>query len=70
MDKTTKHLDYLKEPICPLCGGWVLETECFDTDYDNDTFIRKCLGQCQGCHKELIYHEYFEYQGVRMKREA
>ena len=63
-------MDYQNEPMCPHCDGLVLETECYDTDYNDDEHIRKCIGKCSKCGKDIVFYEYYEYKGARIKREA
>ena len=52
----------MEELKCPHCGSLFVEIEdCFDSQYNGDSIIRKCCGFCMDCGTPLVWNEVFEF---------
>lgn len=52
----------MKKLKCPHCGSPFVESEdCIDSQYNEDSMTRICVGFCMDCYTPLTWKETFQF---------
>lgn len=53
----------MEELKCPHCGSEYIDyDDCIDSEYCDDTVIRKYCGYCMDCGTNLTWEEEFKFK--------
>ena len=60
-------MDIVYEIKCPECGGSIMELDHYDTEYEGDRDIHKCVGECLACGLGIQYDIVYVKSSVEVK---